>query len=330
MQILCNSWRAHLAQYQVSKWQTVQVFSLLYFFCILFTRVLYKSSSCSAYCKRSSNFSLVYSDEACKGLPLGNSLESYLRMIGVSLVSVWWSQGRRIRNIHEDYIHYSQRINLLVSRRSHESHEKRIVTLAFAIRPQTLGKADKRGRSDALSVGLPLAPCFSPTGQRPKGSGGERVSWDLCEIQLFMQEYSSASALWWSTSARTDATKRVYVREHIRGCSPPNKKRYRCGSCPKRLQPFWTQRKSCKVFFAESQCRCIFFTTHPKKTKKVQNVWFAQDLHSLWLNHLWTSKMSVSKIAQDLHSFLHSSRETDWASAASDWGVEICRAMTCH
>ena len=46
------------------------------------------------------------------------------------------AQGRRIRNIHEDYIHYSQRINLLVSRRSHESHEKRIVTLAFAIRLQ--------------------------------------------------------------------------------------------------------------------------------------------------------------------------------------------------
>ena len=23
---------------------------------------------------------------------------------------------------------------------------------------------------------LPLAPCFSPTGQRPKGSGGEHVS----------------------------------------------------------------------------------------------------------------------------------------------------------
>ena len=61
-------------------------------------------------------------------------------------------QGRRIRNIHEDYIHYPQRINLLVSHRFHEAHEERIVTLAFAIRPKTLGKADKRGRSDALSV----------------------------------------------------------------------------------------------------------------------------------------------------------------------------------
>ena len=45
-------------------------------------------------------------------------------------------QGRRIRNIHENYIHYSQRINLLVSHKSHESHKERIVTLAFAIRLQ--------------------------------------------------------------------------------------------------------------------------------------------------------------------------------------------------
>ena len=64
------------------------------------------------------------------------------------------AQGRRIINIHEDYIRYSQKINLLISHRSHESHKERIVTLAFAIRLQTLGKADKRGRSDAQSVRL--------------------------------------------------------------------------------------------------------------------------------------------------------------------------------
>ena len=52
--------------------------------------------------------------------------------------------------------------NIWFSRRSHEtcspavrerqSHEERIVTLAFAIRLKTLGKADKRGRSEAPSV----------------------------------------------------------------------------------------------------------------------------------------------------------------------------------
>ena len=47
-----------------------------------------------------------------------------------------FSQGRRIRNIHEGYICYSQRFNLLVSHKSHESHKERIVTLAFAIRLQ--------------------------------------------------------------------------------------------------------------------------------------------------------------------------------------------------
>ena len=135
----------------------MQVFSLLYFFCILFTRVLYKSSSCSAYCKRSSNFSLVYSDEACKGLPLGNSLESYLRMIGVSLVSVWWSQGRRIRNIHEDYIHYSQRINLLVSRRSHETRSppkgaKGNPTDSASLRPRLSALPSVCGRMANASV----------------------------------------------------------------------------------------------------------------------------------------------------------------------------------
>ena len=61
-------------------------------------------------------------------------------------------QGRRIRNIHENYIHYSQRINLLVSHKSHKSHKERIVTLAFAIRYSSTRQADKRGRSDAQSV----------------------------------------------------------------------------------------------------------------------------------------------------------------------------------
>ena len=61
-------------------------------------------------------------------------------------------QGRRIRNIHENCFLYYQRINLLASHRSRESHKERIVTLAFAIRQQTLGKADKRERSNAQSV----------------------------------------------------------------------------------------------------------------------------------------------------------------------------------
>ena len=43
--------------------------------------------------------------------------------------------------------------NVFAARRGQrQSHEKRIVALAFAIRLQTLGTADKRGRSDALSV----------------------------------------------------------------------------------------------------------------------------------------------------------------------------------
>ena len=54
--------------------------------------------------------------------------------LGFGLWALSFGQGRRIRNIHEDYIRYSQRINLLVSHRFHEAHEERIVTLAFAIR----------------------------------------------------------------------------------------------------------------------------------------------------------------------------------------------------
>ena len=62
-------------------------------------------------------------------------------------------QGRRTRKICGDSVFYSHKIKSLASRRSHESHKERIITLAFAIRLKTLGEADKlRALCDAASV----------------------------------------------------------------------------------------------------------------------------------------------------------------------------------
>ena len=64
----------------------------------------------------------------------GDEAEGGLKGEGVTTTDWTTAQGRRIRNIHGDYIPYSHIINVLPSHRSHKSHEERIVTLAFAIR----------------------------------------------------------------------------------------------------------------------------------------------------------------------------------------------------
>ena len=64
-------------------------------------------------------------------------------------------QGRRTRKICGYFVSYSHKINSLFSHRphgSHGSHKAHLLTLVFAIRLQTLGRADKRGRSDAQFV----------------------------------------------------------------------------------------------------------------------------------------------------------------------------------
>ncbi len=61
-------------------------------------------------------------------------------------------QCRRTRKIRGDFVFYSHKIKSLASHRSHESHKAHLLTLVFAIRLQTLGRADKRGRSDAQFV----------------------------------------------------------------------------------------------------------------------------------------------------------------------------------
>lgn len=62
------------------------------------------------------------------------------------------AQGRRTRKICGDSVFYSHKIKSLASHRSHKSHKAHLLTLVFAIRLQTLGRADKRGRSDAQFV----------------------------------------------------------------------------------------------------------------------------------------------------------------------------------
>ena len=57
-----------------------------------------------------------------------------------------------------------------------QSHRQRVASPALVGLAECLRPDGKRECNDEFFVRLPLAPCFSPTGQRPKGSGGERVS----------------------------------------------------------------------------------------------------------------------------------------------------------